>query len=52
MKDFTYHPQNVALLPWFAGVKKSGAIGGAFSYPDTTLLTTAAAPQPAGCGIQ
>jgi hypothetical protein len=50
MNGFTYHPQNVALLPWFAGARRSPAIGGAFSYPDTTLLTAAAAPQQASCG--
>jgi len=52
MNDVTYHPQNVALLPWFTGATRSPAVGGAFSYPDTTLLTTAAAPQPPGCGLQ
>lgn len=41
----TYHPQNEALLQWFAGVSKSNAVQGAFSYPDTTLLTSSAAVQ-------
>ena len=50
MNGMTYHPQNVALLPWFAGVKKSPAIFGAFSYPDTTILTQAATFQQPGCG--
>jgi len=45
----TYHPQNVAMLQWFAGVKKSNAVGGAFSYPDTTLLTSSAKVQLPGC---
>ena len=36
----TYHPQNEALLQWFAGVSKSNAIHHAFSYPDTTVLPT------------
>jgi len=39
---YTYHPQNEALLQWFAGVSSSNALGGAFSYPDTTLLTSSA----------
>src|SRR5262245_23899333 len=51
MNGTTYHPQNVALLPWFAGVKKSPAIFGAFSYPDTTILTQAATFQQPGCGV-
>jgi hypothetical protein len=42
MNGFTYHPQNVALLQWFAGVTPSNALGGAYSYPDTTVLTSAA----------
>ncbi|TMB39905.1 MAG: hypothetical protein E6J62_01225 [Deltaproteobacteria bacterium] len=46
---FTYHPQNEALLQWFIGDPKSKAINGAFSYPDTTVLPTPAAPQPPGC---
>jgi len=39
---FTYHPQNEALLQWFAGVTSSSALGGAFSYPNTSLLTSSA----------
>ena len=45
----TYHPQNEALLPWFAGQQRSSAIHGAYSYPDTTLLTAAAVSQRPGC---
>jgi hypothetical protein len=42
LNGFTYHPQNEALLPWFAGVSHSPAIHGAYSYPDITVLTTPA----------
>jgi hypothetical protein len=45
----TWHPQNEALLQWFAGVTPSSAIHGAYSYPDTTLLTTANASQNFAC---
>jgi hypothetical protein len=44
-----YHPQNVAMLQWFAGLKRSNAINGAFSYPDTTVLTSSATVQQPGC---
>jgi hypothetical protein len=40
INGFTYHPQNEALLQWFEGQSPSTAIGGAYSYPDTTLLTS------------
>jgi hypothetical protein len=49
LNGFTYHPQNEALLPWFAGVSPSPAIGHAYSYPDTTLLTSAAVSQNLNC---
>ncbi len=45
----TYHPQNVPLLQWFAGVTPSTAIGGAYSYPDKTVLPTANVSQQFGC---
>jgi hypothetical protein len=45
----TYHPQNEALLSWFEGQSPSTAIGGAYSYPDTTVLTAAATPQKLNC---
>jgi hypothetical protein len=45
----TWHPQNEALLQWFAGITPSSAIAGAYSYPDTTVLTSAAAVQNANC---
>ncbi|HEY6252934.1 MAG TPA: hypothetical protein VI685_23495 [Candidatus Angelobacter sp.] len=43
---FTYHPQTEALLQWFEIGNPSNAIGGAFSYPDTTALPAAATPCP------
>jgi hypothetical protein len=49
MNGFTYHPVNVALLQWFEGRSPSDALGHAFSYPDTTLLTKAARVQRPGC---
>jgi hypothetical protein len=45
-KVFLYHPQTEALLQWFEIGNPSDAIGGAFSYPDTTALTTTATPCP------
>jgi len=43
---FTYHPQTEALLQWFEMGATSDAIGGAFSYPNTTLLPHSALPCP------
>jgi hypothetical protein len=45
----TYHPQNEALIQWFADVTPSNAINGAYSYPDTGVLTTANTPKKPGC---
>jgi len=45
-RTFLYHPQTEALLQWFEMGKTSDAIGGAFSYPDTTALTQSAVPCP------
>jgi len=45
----TYHPQNEALLQWFESRTPSDALGGAYSYPDTHVLTTANVPQGLGC---
>ena len=45
----TWHPQNEALLQWFAGVSPSSAISRAYSYPDTNVLTAASVSQNAGC---
>ena len=49
MNGFTYHPQNEALLPWFQFESPSSALGGAYSYPDTTVLPHLSAPQLPGC---
>jgi hypothetical protein len=49
LNGFTYHPQNEALLQWFAEVTPSSAIHGAYSYPDTTVLTSAPTRQRPGC---
>jgi hypothetical protein len=38
---FTYHPQSEALMQWFQRGAASDAIEGAFSFPDTTLVTSA-----------
>ena len=38
--NFTYHPQTIALLPWFEFEQKSSAIDHAYSYPDETALTS------------
>lgn len=46
---FTYHPQNEALLQWFEFQSPSTALNGAYSYPDTSVLTALSAPQKAGC---
>ena len=35
-----YHPQNEALLQWFGSETPSSAIHHAYSYPDTTALTS------------
>jgi hypothetical protein len=43
---FTYHPQTEALLQWFEMGASSNAIGGAFSFPDTTALPHSALPCP------
>jgi hypothetical protein len=42
--NFVYHPQNMALLQWFADDVPSNAIHGAYSFPDTTALTGPAIP--------
>ena len=43
---FSYHPQTEALLQWFEMGTSSDALGGAFSYPNTTALTNSAVPCP------
>jgi hypothetical protein len=49
LNGFTYHPQNEALLQWFAGATPSSAINHAYSYPDTTVLSVASTSQAPGC---
>jgi hypothetical protein len=49
MHGYTYHPQNEALLPWFEFQSPSRALGRAYSYPDTSVLTALSPPQKAGC---
>ncbi|HEV2731167.1 MAG TPA: hypothetical protein VGV15_14135 [Terriglobales bacterium] len=49
MNNFIYHPQNEALMQWFEFMTPSDALGGAYSYPDTTILTQVSAPQKAFC---
>lgn len=49
MNGFTYHPQNEALLQWFEFQQPSDALGGAYSYPDTTVLTGPSTLQKANC---
>jgi chitinase len=41
----TYHLQNVALLPWYAGAAEG--LGNTYSFPDAQALTEAAKPCPA-----
>lgn len=48
LHGFTYHPQTEALLEWFSRQNPSSAIGGAFSYPDTTKLTSPSVACPTG----
>jgi hypothetical protein len=49
MNGMTYHPQTVALLQWFEDQTPSTAINGAYSYPDETLLTSAAVSMQPDC---
>ena len=49
MNGFTYHPQNEALLQWFAGQTPSSAYRGAYSYPDMSVLTSAAVSTQPDC---
>ena len=49
LNGFTYHPQNEALLQWFQFLTPSDALGGAYSYPNTSVLTQVSAPQKANC---
>ena len=49
MNGFTYHPQNEALLQWFAAQTPSSAIHHAYSYPDETVLPTPSVSMTLGC---
>lgn len=44
LHSYTYHPQTEALLQWFSRVSPSNAFDNAYSYPDTTALTTHSQP--------
>jgi hypothetical protein len=50
MNGFTYHPQNEALLQWFASQTPSSAIHHAYSYPDETVLPSPSVSLTPGCG--
>lgn len=49
IRGTTYHPQNHALLSWFAFQSPSTALGGAYSYPNQSVLTSLSLPQTPGC---
>jgi len=49
LSGFLYHPQNEALQQWFKFESPSSALGGAYSYPDTTVLTQLSPPQNLNC---
>jgi hypothetical protein len=49
LHGMTYHVQNEAMLQWFADVTPSSAIDKAYSYPDTTVLTSASVSMKVGC---
>lgn len=50
MSNMTYHPQNVALLPWFEFAANSRAYLHAYSFPDeTTLMSLSPGPLLPGC---
>ena len=48
-KGRVYHPQNEALLPWLKFESPSTAIGGAYSYPNMSVLTSLSPPQGMNC---
>jgi hypothetical protein len=47
----TYHPQNEALLQWFAQVSPSNALDGAYSYPNESSLTAPSLSCPWDCPL-
>ncbi len=44
MNGRTYHPQNMAMFPWFAFESPSPALKHTYSFPDETTLTTLSPP--------
>jgi hypothetical protein len=51
LNGMTYHPQNEALLPWFAFETTSSAIDGAYSYPNESTLTQLSPLEAVNCSI-
>jgi hypothetical protein len=49
LNGFLYHPQNEGLLQWFEFESPSSALGGAYSYPNTGVLTKLSPSQKAFC---
>jgi hypothetical protein len=49
LNGFLYHPQNEALQQWFKFESPSSALGGAYSYPDASVLPKLSAPQNLNC---
>ncbi|TMQ02951.1 MAG: hypothetical protein E6J91_49075 [Deltaproteobacteria bacterium] len=50
LRNRTYHPQNEALLQWFAFESPSSARLGAYSFPDeTTIMSLSPGPLLPGC---
>ena len=48
-KGRLYHLQNEALLQWFESQSPSTALGGAYSYPNQSVLTTLSPPEGVKC---
>lgn len=48
----TYHPQNEALLQWFEFQSPSTAIGGAYSYPNQSVITSLSPPENPRCELK
>jgi hypothetical protein len=49
LNGMTYHPQNVALLPWFEFQSPSTAFQGAYSYPNAATLPALSRAWNVGC---
>lgn len=47
----TYHPQTVALLPWFEFQSPSSGLNGAYSYPNEATLPSLSPAQALNCGL-